>query len=145
MPFDINYTVVPRSSDGVHAPTAGPALMGIPAHIDEGQKQAAYDFLRWFMQEDAQTQYTRAGGSPVNRNVYESDLAEGTEFRYMQAATESLPYLQLSVAYPFAPELLEVTEQRLNEIAGGLLEPKEGLDTIASEIATVAEEAGFSS
>lgn len=145
VPFDINYTVVPRSSDGVHAPTAGPALMAIPAHIDDGQKEAAYDFLRWFMQEDAQTRYTRAGGSPVNRNVYESDLAEGTEFRYMQAATESLPHLHHAVDYPFAPELLEVTEQRLNEIAAGLLEPKEGLDTIASEIATVAEEAGFSS
>ena len=145
VPFEINYTVVPRPADGVHAPTAGPALMGIPTHIDDAQKQVAYDFLTWFMQRDAQTQYTRAGGSPVNRNIYESDLAEGTEFRYMQAATESLPHLHLAVAYPFAPELLEVTEQRLNEIAAGLLEPKEGLDTIASEIATVVEEAGFSS
>ncbi len=145
VPFTVNYSVIQRPSDGVHAPTSGPAMMGIPAHIQDTQKQAAYDFLTWLMNKDAQMQHAQAGGAPVNEDAYTSELADQEEFRYMKAAVESVPYMQRSVAYPFAPEVLEVTERRLNEIAGGLLEPKEGLDTMASELADVTREAGFSS
>ncbi len=139
----VNYAVVPRPSNGVHAPTSGIWVMGIPPHIQDSKKQGAYDFLTWLMQEDAQMQYAEANGVVTRQDVYESDLANQETYRYMKATAESTPYIHRGADFPFSPELLEITEQRLEDIAGGLSEPREGLDQMASEISALVEEKGL--
>ena len=88
-------------------------------------------------------EYAQNGGVPTRQDVYESDLSEYEEYRYMKPTAQSTPYVHSGVDYPFAPDLLEITEQRLEEIAAGLLQPKEGLDTIASEIDEVVKDAEY--
>lgn len=136
----INYTIVPKPSDGVHATTSGIWTMGIPPQLEDPSKQAAYDFLTWLMEKDAQMRYARAGGIITRQDVYESELAEQEQFRFMRATAESTPYIYRGADYPFSARLLEITEQRLEGIAGGLTGPKEGLNRMADEISRLVEE-----
>lgn len=136
----VHYTIVPKPSDGVHATTSGIWTMGIPPQLEDASKQAAYDFLTWLMEKDAQMQYAEAGGIITRQDIYESELAEQEKFRFMRATAESTPYIYRGADYPFSARLLEITEQRLEGIAGGLTEPKEGLDRMADEISRLVEE-----
>jgi multiple sugar transport system substrate-binding protein len=136
----VGYAVVPRPEDGQHAPTIGAWHMGIPFHITDTRKQAAYDFLQWLMTQDAQIRYAEAGGIVTRQDVYESDLADEEQFRFMTAAADSSPYLRREMAYTFGPELERVMGQRLNEIVSRSLEPRQGLDMLASELEPIVEE-----
>ncbi len=129
----VGYAVVPKPSGGDHAPTAGIWTMGIPPQIEEPQKKAAYDFLTWLMAKDAQMKYAQAGGVVTRQDVYESSLSEQEKFSYMKATADSTPYVRRGVDYPFSARLLEIVEQRLEDIAGGILKPREGLQRIATE------------
>lgn len=139
------YSLLPRPSEGTHSTVSGIFLMSIPAHIQDSQKEAAYDFLQWLMTQDAQMEYGRNGGVPTHQGVYESDIADQSEFRYMRAMEESEPHIQGTIRFPFAAEMLEVTDLRLNQILSGQLDPREALDRMADELATVVENAGVSS
>ena len=137
----VGYAVVPRAANGQHASMIGTWTMGIPADISDSQKQAAYDFLQWIMTEDAQMKYGQAGGIVTRQDVYEA-LADQEGFRWMRAVADSSPYLRRGVHYyDFAVELQDVMGQRLDEIVSGSLEPRQGLDTLASEIEPIVEEA----
>lgn len=138
----VNYGVVPKTSDGVHAPTSGIWTMGIPTHLEDGKKKAAYDFLTWLMTKDAQMKYAQANGVITRQDVYESELADKEKYRYMKATADSTPYIHRGADYSFSAELLEITERRLEAIAGGLIKPKEGLDEMANEITKLVKEAG---
>jgi multiple sugar transport system substrate-binding protein len=140
----VNYAPVPRPAEGEHSATSGIWVMGIPSQIEDTQKQAAYDFLSWLMTKDAQMQYAQAGGVVTREDVYNSELAEDETFRYMRAYSESVPYIEKGLTYSFSPRLLEITEQRLQDIAGSLLEPQEGLTQMANEIRALMEELGLS-
>jgi multiple sugar transport system substrate-binding protein len=136
----VGYAVVPKPEGGEHGPTIGAWHMGIPSHISDSQKQAAYDFLMWLMTKDAQMQYAQVGGQVTRQDVYEA-LGDQEEFRWMKAVADSTPYLHREMSYSFGPELERIMGRRLNEIVAGRLEPKKGLDMIAREIKPVVEEA----
>jgi multiple sugar transport system substrate-binding protein len=136
----VGYSIVPKFDNGQHAPTNGAWHMGIPSHITDTQKQAAYNFLQWLIAQDAQMQYAEGGGIVTRQDVYESNLADEEEFSWMKPTADSSPYLHREMAYTFGPELERVMGQRLNEIVSGSLEPREGLDTLASEIEPIVEE-----
>ena len=55
----------------------------------------------------------------------------------MRATAASSPYVTRGADYVFGSKVHEVAERRLSEIAAGLLQPKDGLDTMADEIAKV--------
>lgn len=137
----IGYAVVPGPDSGNPAPTALPALAGIPAHIDDDQKKLAYDFLTWTVSNEGQTKFAEEGGTPARKDLLASDLAD--EHAEYQAILDSAPIATQDVAYPFAPELLEVTERRINEIVAGISTPQEGLDKAAAEIEAVLSDAGY--
>jgi len=137
VPDKIGYTVVPRPSEGVHAPTGGIWVMGIPQHIQSSQKEAAYSFLQWLLAKENHLRYAESSGIATRQDVYESDLAEQEKFRYMRATAASSPYVTRGADYVFGSKVHEVAERRLSEIAAGLLQPKDALDTMADEIAKV--------
>lgn len=141
----IGYDVIPRPASGVHATTSGIWLMSIPAYTEDSKKQAAYEFLNWFITKDAQIQYVRAGGMPIREDVYTSDLADQEEYRWMQSMKESTPHIFQGVAYPFAAKMLEVTDLYLNRMLGGELKPKAALDQMASEIQTIVQKSNVAS
>lgn len=138
----VNYAVVPRPADGEHATTSGIWTMGIPTHIEDAQKRAAYEFLTWLMTKNAQMQYAEAEGVVTREDVYNSELADDPKFRYMRAYSESVPYIHRGADFEFSPRLLEITEQRLQDIAGGILSPTEGLRQMAEEIRALMQELG---
>ncbi len=138
----VNYAVVPQPVGGQHSSTSGIWLMGIPVQIEEIQKRAAYDFLTWLMTKDAQMQYAEARGVVTREDVYSSDLANEEPFRYMRAYSESVPHIHRGANFEFSPRLLEITEQRLQDIAGRLLQPQEGLRQMAEEIRALMQELG---
>jgi multiple sugar transport system substrate-binding protein len=140
----VNYSLVPRPADGDHATTSGIWTMGIPVQIDDAQKQAAYDFLSWLMTKNAQMHYAQADGVVTREDVYSSELAEDEKYRYMKAYSESVPYIHRGADFDFSPRLLEITEQRLQDIAGSLLEPQAGLTQMADEIRALMKELGHS-
>lgn len=136
----VGYAVVPKPAGGEYAPTAGIWTMGIPPQIEDAQKQAAYDFLTWLMAKDSQMKYAQSGGVVTRQDVYESRLADQEDLQYMTATADSTPYVRRGVDYPFSARLLEIVEQRLEDIAGGFLKPAEGLETIASETTKLVRE-----
>ena len=140
---DVCYTVVPRPVDGVHATATGELLQGIPRNIPEERQQAALDFLEYVVGYENQIAFARAGGVPIRRDVYESELADSTEFRYFGAMEASVPH---QVSLPRIPESVqvgEVLERRLNEAVAGLLSPAEALELSAREIHQIMEAAGY--
>lgn len=140
----VDYAVVPRPATGVNATTSGIWLMGIPVQIVDTQKRAAYDFLTWLMTKDAQMKYAEAAGVVTHSEVYASELAADDRFRYMRAYSESIPSINRGADFVFSPRLLEITEQRLQDIAARILEPAEGLTTMAEEIRGLTAELGLS-
>jgi hypothetical protein len=62
----------------------------------------------------------------------------------MKAYSESVPYIHRGADFDFSPRLLEITEQRLQDIAGSLLEPQAGLTQMADEIRALMKELGHS-
>lgn len=140
----VDYAPVPRPTDGEHSATSGIWLFGIPVHIEDAQKRAAYEFLSWLMTKNAQMQYAQAEGVVTREDVYNSELAEDEKFRYMRAYSESVPFIDRGADFEFSPRLLEITEQGLQDIAGGLLEPQEGLTQMADEIRELMQELGLS-
>jgi len=139
----VNYAVVPRPANGEHATTSGIWTMGIPTHIEDTQKRAAYAFLTWLMTKNAQMQYAQADGVVTREDIYNSELADDPKFRYMKAYSESVPYIHRSAAFEFSPRLLEITEQRLQDIAGGSLTPAAGLQQMGEEIRALMQELGY--
>jgi multiple sugar transport system substrate-binding protein len=138
---EIGFGVIPKPQNGNHATTIGAWFMGIPSHISETKKKAAYDFLTWLMTKDAQMQYGRAEGIVTRQDVYEA-LADEGKFRWMKAVADSTPYLEHYADYTFGAEVIEIVNLRLNQILAGQLKPKAGLDRMASEISRVVENAG---
>jgi ABC-type glycerol-3-phosphate transport system substrate-binding protein len=87
--------------------------------------------------------YAEAGGVVTREDVYNSDLADDDRYRYMGAYSDSVAHIDRGADYAFSPRLLEITEQRLQDIAGDLLEPQEGLTQMAEEIRELMEELGL--
>ncbi len=138
----VNYAPVPQPANGQHSSTSGIWLMGIPTQIEDGQKRAAYDFLTWLMTKDAQMRYAQAEGVVTREDIYNSELATDEKFRYMRAYSESVPYIHRGADFEFSPRLLEITEQRLQDIAAKILAPTEGLQRMAEEIRGLMQELG---
>ncbi len=139
----VDVTVVPKPVDGKHSTTSGIWVMGIPQNLPNERKQAALTFLKWALSKDAQMEYTKFGAVPVRQDVYESELAEDPNFRWMKAMAASTPYINSSIRVPEGPQILESTELRLNEAVAGQLSVEEALNTMAQEIYDIMQKAGY--
>jgi multiple sugar transport system substrate-binding protein len=142
VPDLVDYAVVPAGS-GDPSPLIGAWTQSIPVHIPDERKRAAYEFLTWIVDAEVQRQYAEAGGIVTNQTVYDSDLPEQDEFRYMRALGESSQYARRSLIYPFSQEMAEVTERSLADILSGQVEIQPGLDQIAQELERIVQEAGY--
>jgi multiple sugar transport system substrate-binding protein len=138
----VDYAVVPQATSGP-TPLIGAWTQCIPVHIADERKRAAYDFLTWIADAEVQRQYAEAGGIVTNQTVYESDLPDQDEFRYMDALGDSNEHAFRSLIFPFSQEMAEVTERFLAEILSGTTDIQPGLDRIATELERIVQEAGY--
>jgi multiple sugar transport system substrate-binding protein len=138
----VNVTVIPRPADGVNATTIGHWVGGIPKNLPDEQKQAALAFLKWFLTYDAQYKYTEFGAVPVHQGVYESELGDRNEFRWLKAMAASTPYAKRVLAYKEGPQVEQVLGLRLNQALIGELSSAEALNLAAEEIHKIFLESG---
>jgi multiple sugar transport system substrate-binding protein len=140
----VNVTAIPKPAEGgTHATTSGIWVMGIPQNLPDERKQAALTFLKWALTKDAQMEYTRFGAVPVRQDVYQSELGEDPRFRWLQAMADSTPYIVPPPRIPEMPQMLEVTELRLNQAVAGEIAGAEAMDLMTEEITEIMKKAGY--
>ncbi|PSL05262.1 multiple sugar transport system substrate-binding protein [Haloactinopolyspora alba] len=141
----IDYAVVPRPADGEHASMTGALVQAIPAHLADEQKEAALAFLRWLMTKDAQMRYAEAGGVVTHQEVYESDLADESEYRYMKAVSDSTEYLHGFARYTFGAKIREALDRRFQELFTGSLGVDDGLTKMRTDLEEIVKAEGVAS
>jgi multiple sugar transport system substrate-binding protein len=138
----IDTVIVPRPSDGEHASAIGNWHFGVPKNIPDEQKQAALAFSKWFLTYDAQYAYAEAGGVPVRSDVFESDLADRKEFRWMRDYLETQQYAHQVLGFEEGAEVEEVLGLRLNQALIGELSSAAALNAAAGEFMEIFERNG---
>jgi multiple sugar transport system substrate-binding protein len=107
--------------------------MSVNSYIDDSRKQAAFDFLQWFSQEDTQKRWAELGGYTCNINVLGSEeFLNATP--YNRAFAETMTFVKDFWNIPEFGQLLEPTQRHLSAaIVAGSEEPQDALDKLAEE------------
>lgn len=136
------YFVMPKGPDGQQFAALGGQGMSVNAYIDDTRKQAAFDFLEWFAQEDTQATWAAYGGYTCNINVLESETFLN-QTPYNAAFAETMTFVKDFWNIPEFGQLLEPTQRYLHAfIVGGEGTAQEALDGMAEEHDAVLVEAG---
>lgn len=143
VPGEMAYTVVPRPVDGVHASNSGVLVQAIPHNLPPERQQAALDFLEYATSFEGQMTFARGGGVPTRQDVYESELADDPDFRYLAAMAESAPFVVNRPRIPEANQYQAVLELHLSEAVAGQLSAEEAIRQSAQEIEEIMREAGY--
>lgn len=138
----VDYTPTPSGPVGHPTPLSGTWEMGIPPGLPKDRQKAAYTFIQWLTSKRVQTMWAQQGFVPSRKDVY-AELADNSKNRWMKSVSESFDNLIPGIRYPFAADMLLVTERRISDIVSGSLSVNQGLNTMASEIGQVAAAAGF--
>lgn len=136
------YFVMPKGPDGQQFAALGGQGMSVNAYIDDTRKQAAFDFLEWFAQEDTQATWAAYGGYTCNINVLESETFLN-QTPYNAAFAQTMTFVKDFWNIPEFGQLLEPTQRYLHAfIVGGEGTAQEALDGMAEEHDAVLVEAG---
>jgi multiple sugar transport system substrate-binding protein len=134
---------MPRAADGVHAARAGHWIGAIAKNVPKEKQQAALAFLKWFQTRDHQANYARFGAIPVRTDLGDSDLAKEPKFRWLKPMADNLAVARIPIAVPEGPQLMAITNLRLNEAVIGQTTPAKALNQAAHEIHEVMAKAGY--
>ncbi len=127
------FFVMPKGPDGNQYAALGGQGMSVNSYIDDTRKQAAFDFLKWFSQEDIQKRWAELGGYTCNINVLNSEeFLNATP--YNRAFAETMTFVKDFWNIPEFGQLLEPTQRHLSAaIVAGSEEPQDALDKMAEE------------
>lgn len=140
----IDYTIMPRPSDGRHGQVYGSWQLGIPENISDERKQAAMEFIRYFLTEDAQTAYAEGGGIPVHNAVLRGPLSQEHRYRWMQPYADAAEEAVQVLMYREGAQVDSALGLRLNQAVIGELTAVEALNAAAEDIHTIFERSGRS-
>ncbi len=139
---DTGYFVMPKGPDGQQFAALGGQGMSVNSYVDDTRKQAAFDFLKWFAQEDTQATWAKYGGYTCNINVLESD-AFLTQTPYNAAFAKTMTFVKDFWNIPEFGQLLEPTQRYLHSfIVGGEGTAQVALDGMTDEHDKVLVDAG---
>jgi multiple sugar transport system substrate-binding protein len=139
----LNAALMPRASNGVHAARAGHWIGAIARNVPDEKQLAALAFLKWFQTRDHQIDYTRFGAIPVRNDIADSELAKDPKFRFLGAMSANAAVARIPINVPEAPQLMAITNLRLNEAVIGHTPPAQALNQAAHEIYDVMTKAGY--
>ncbi len=139
----IGYMTIPHAPGYPSAPALGHWLAGIPKNIEPDHKQAALAFLEWFQKPETQVAYAEMGGAPVSAAVYESDMADKPENRYMIAMREASPTARRLWTIPEGAEIVAVLEVGLNRTVAGEISAVDALNSMAADVEKIMTTAGY--
>ena len=136
-PFAANtgYFANPAGPDGARHAALGGQGISVISYISDARKQAALDFIKWFAQEEIQTEWALYGGYTCNINVLKSqeflDVAP-----YNAAFAETMTMVKDFWNIPVFGQLLEVTQRELS----GYIVPSDVTETAEQVLNRMAEE-----
>jgi len=127
------FFVMPKGPDGQQFAALGGQGMSINSYIDDAHKQASFDFLKWFAQEDTQKTWAKYGGYTCNINVLNSDeFLKATP--YNAAFAQTMTFVKDFWNIPEFAQLLAPTQSALSGyVVGGQGEAKDVLDKLAED------------
>ena len=125
-----------------HAALGGQGI-SIVSYISPERQAAAKDFIRWFAQEDIQSEWALLGGYTSNTNVLNSpdflDVAP-----YNAAFAETMGMVKDYWNIPVFGQLLEITQRELSSyIVGGEGTAEEALTRMADEHDKILRDNGY--
>lgn len=140
---ETGFFVNPAGPTGDQFAALGGQGMSIVNYISDERKEAAKDFIRWFAQEDVQTEWARLGG--LTNNVHVLQTQEFLDaIPYNPAYAESMTFVKDFWNVPVYDELLEVTEQELSKfVVEGEGTAEETMNNIAEEHDQILRDAGL--
>ncbi|GIQ61648.1 ABC transporter substrate-binding protein [Paenibacillus cisolokensis] len=133
----IGYVVPPAGEGGNPASVSGPFLMGIPRGSDN--KEAALDFMKWITSKEVQIEYAKAGAVPIRSDVYDSEIADLPELRYLKAMKEAAKYSVSRPGVTIYPQFEDILGLYLNKALIGQISGEEALAKIAEEASKIAK------
>ena len=129
------YFANPAGPDGDRFAALGGQGISIISYASPERQQASMDFIKWFAQEEIQTEWALYGGYTCNINVLASqeflDVAP-----YNAAFAETMTMVKDYWNIPVFGQLLEVTQRELS----GYIVPEDVTDTAEQVLTRMAEE-----
>lgn len=127
----IGYAPLPGGT-----PVSGAWTVGIPTGLPEERAQAAYEFITWLTSQEAMQKWAELGGVTTRSDI-ETDRPE------LLALVDSEADIRAGLRYPFAPQMLQVTEPVIGEYLAGTIDLDEAISRMDEGLTRVVEEAGF--
>jgi multiple sugar transport system substrate-binding protein len=125
----------PTGPGGESYAALGGQGISIVSYVSEERQQAARDFIRWFAQEEIQTEWALLGGYTCNINVLASpEFLEVAP--YNAAFADTMQKVKDYWNIPVFGQLLEVTQRELT----GYIVPEEVTGTAEEALTRMAEE-----
>ena len=131
--------LTPESKPGV---AIGSWVFGIPKNASAEGKKGAIAFSRWFLTYKAQYAYAEGGGIPVRKDVFESDLKDKSEFRWMKAYKDEIPYGKQEFGYAESAEITNALNLRLSQALVGELTSAQALNKAADDFVGIFTKSG---
>ena len=137
------YFPNPAGPGGAQHAALGGQGMSVISYIPEERKQAAFDFIEWYAQDEIQAQFASLGGYSTNNSVVESDeFLNATPFN--PAFAETMTFVKDFWNIPEYGELLEVTQRLLSQfIVEGVGTAEDTMNQIAEEHDAILRDAGY--
>lgn len=140
----IEYAPMPYPAGGQPHGVFGSWQMAVPANVPDARKEAAMEFIRYFITEEAQTAYAEGGGIPIHTGVLRGPLSEQERFRWMQPYATVAENATQVLLYKEGAQVEQVIGLRLNQALIGELSPEEALNSAAAEIFEIMSDSGRS-
>ncbi len=137
------YFSMPAGPDGERFAALGGQGISINSYIDDARKQASFDFIEWFAQEDVQRRWAELGGYTCNIAVLESP--EFLEIApYNAAFAETMTFVKDFFNIPEFGKLLEPAQRNLaTYVVAGQGTAQEAMDRMAEEMDAILVESGY--
>ncbi|MGP5376639.1 extracellular solute-binding protein [Brachybacterium alimentarium] len=140
----VGFQEVPAATPkGRSAPTSGTWSLCVPRGLAPERAEAALDYIKWVLSQDAQSMFMESGGIPTRRSVLDLGAENGEASPYLEPLARSMDDVRAPIRYSFGPAMASQTEKHLSRIAAGEVEPRRGMGELQDAVVRVVREAGF--
>ncbi len=133
----------PAGPSGGRGAALGGQGLSVIAYVSPERQQASLDFLKWFGQDDTQTEWAKLGGYTCNKKTLQSDAFLKTQ-PYNPAFAETMTFVKDFWNIPEYADLLQVTQTDFHKfVVEGTGTAKETMDDIATKHDKILKAAGY--
>jgi multiple sugar transport system substrate-binding protein len=133
----------PAGPKGGRGAALGGQGLSVIAYVSADHQKAALDFLKWFGQDDTQTEWAKLGGYTCNKKTLQSDAFLKTQ-PYNPAFAETMTFVKDFWNIPEYADLLQVTQTNFHKfVVEGQGTAKDTMDDIANKHDKILRDAGY--